>query len=406
MAQGPGEIPAAWAASMNDFRDNLIVSGRSVRTVELRLYQMARFARGYPAGPEAIQPQDVLRYIARADWSRGTRQVVRATLVAYFRWAVKTGLVMSDPTSSLPPDKAPAWTPQPATRQEINAAIKKADPDVALMIRLSADAGLSAMEMATIRPRDVQETDGDYFVRTIGKANQVKLVPLPPSLAEEIKRSPDEYLFPGQIDGHISRAYIVRRISNAFPSGITSEKVRQAFSTSGTGHRVASWRAAAFHPVDDASIFGGPEVAEIRSIQKSLRRVERFMESDPATAISESKNILESLFKQVLDERGALPDGYVPLVPLFERVVAALDLKAGSVPDNPDASQEIERVLAGLVTTVSGINKTRNELGTGHGQHDASDPDTRHARLVFNATVAVAEFLSATLAELRGSARR
>jgi integrase len=403
MAQALGEIPAAWAASMDDFRDHLIVSGRMAGTLDIRLYQMARFTRAYSAGPAATQPQDVVRYLARGDWAQSTRQVVRATLVAYFRWAVKSGLITSDPTSSLPVEKAPAWTPQPATRAEINAAIKKSDPEVALMIRLSADAGLSAMEISTVRPRDVQENDGDYFVRTIGKANRVKLVPLPPSLAEEIKRSPDEYLFPGQIDGHMSKQYIGRRISQAFPSGISSEKVRQAFSTSGTGHRVASWRAAAFHPVDDASIFGGPEVAEVRSVQKSLRRIERFMESDPATAISESKNILESMFKQVLDERGALPDGYVPLVPLFERVVIALDLKSSSVPDNPDASEEIERILTGLVTTVSGINRTRNELGTGHGQHDASDPDTRHARLVFNATVSVAEFLSSTLEELRGA---
>jgi hypothetical protein len=400
MAQGPGEVSPEWAASIDDFRDFLIVSGRRVRTVELRLYHVGRFARAYPAGPQAAQPQDVLRYIARADWSPATRQVVRASLVAYFRWAVQSGLLSADPTRSLPTEKAPAWTPQPATRQQINAAIKKSDPDVALMIRLSADAGLSAVEMTTIRPRDVQETDGDYYVRTMGKASQVRLVPLPPSLAEEIRRAPGEYLFPGRVDGHISPAYIVRQISKAFPAGITSEKVRQAFSASSAGHRVASWRAA-FHPVDDLSIFGGAEIADSRGIQKSLRRVERFMESDPATAISESKNILEALFKHVLDECGVLPDGYVPLVPLFERVVAALDLKSVAVPDNPDASEEVERILEGLVTTVSGINKTRNELGTGHGQHDATDPDTRHARLVFNATVAVAEYLTSSLGDRR-----
>ena len=49
MAQALGEIPEAWAASIDDFRDHLIVSGRMAATLDIRLYQMARFARAYPA---------------------------------------------------------------------------------------------------------------------------------------------------------------------------------------------------------------------------------------------------------------------------------------------------------------------------------------------------------------------
>jgi hypothetical protein len=314
---------------------------------------------------------------------------------------VSTGLVESDPTSSLPIAKTPAWTPDPASRQVINAAMRNADPRVRLMIRLSADAGLSAAEIAGVRPRDVQEKDGDFFLRTIGKANQVRVVPLPPTLAEEIKRSTDEYLFPARDDGPLAPAYIVRLISAAFPRGITSENVRQAFASSGGGHRVSSWRDATFHPTDDPGILGEIDVSDNRGIQKSFRRIDRFVQTDPATAISESKNILETLFTVILKERGALPVGYVTLVPLFKLVAQTLDLNEGSVPGDPGASEEVTRILDGLVTTVWGINKTRNELGTGHGQHDSVDPDSRHARLAFNATVAVGEFLTATLAEIR-----
>jgi integrase/recombinase XerC len=405
MAAPEGELPEPWRAVVDSFRDYLIVAGRGVRTVELRLYHLGRFARMNTAGPSTVRPEAVLKYVARADWAPATRRVVRDTLAAFFGWALDSGLVTSDPTVSLPVAKAPAWTPRPASRKEINAAIKgAADPRVKLMIRLGADAGLSAAEIAAVRPRDVQENDGDYFIRTIGKANHVRVVPLPPSLAEEISRSTDEYLFPSrENDGHFTSAYISRLVSRAFPREITSENVRQAFTSSGGGHRVPSWRDATFHPSDDAGIIGGADVADNRAIQTSFRRIARFMETDPATAISESKNVLETLFKLILEDRGQLPTCYVPLAPMFDLVVSALGLKSDAVPGNPDASEEVSRILSGLVTTVSGINKTRNELGTGHGQHDATDPDSRHARLVFNATVAVGEFLTATLADRQRS---
>jgi len=60
MAGPEGALPEPWVAMVDSFRDYLIVSGRGVRTVELRLYHLGRFARANTAGPGAVRPEAVL----------------------------------------------------------------------------------------------------------------------------------------------------------------------------------------------------------------------------------------------------------------------------------------------------------------------------------------------------------
>ncbi|MEA2772990.1 MAG: hypothetical protein QOD93_5952 [Acetobacteraceae bacterium] len=73
-----------------------------------------------------------------------------------------------------------------------------------------------------------------------------------------------------------------------------------------------------------------PEVLE-----EHLARIRDSLASDPAAAISSSKNLLESLFRIILD-RSALSYGAREDIPqLYRHVADLLDLKADSVPEAP-----------------------------------------------------------------------
>ena len=162
-----------------------------------------------------------------------------------------------------------------------------------------------------------------------------------------------------------------------------------------SGHAVYGWRRRdTFHGVtpelrlQERTLLTDPAVLE-----EHLARIRDGLASDPPAAISSSKNLLESLFRIILD-RSQLEYGARDDIPqLYRKVATLLELSAESVPENARASQTSQQILRTLVTTVSSLAELRNELGIGHGQSTRSVALARHARLALNSTVAVAEFV-------------
>ncbi|MFC0680532.1 abortive infection family protein [Lysobacter korlensis] len=253
------------------------------------------------------------------------------------------------------------------------------------------------MEIATCRSADIEQHDGDYFLRVLGKAGGIRLVPVPPPLAGDILSSPGEYLFPGRIDGHVSAAYVVKLVSRALPAGMTSEQLRQAFLTSATGRRVQSWRdGGPYHSPDESALLEHPALADSKALHQHLRRIARDIDRDPAAAISECKNLLEGLFKQILTDCNVEFTHRDSMPTLYGKVAQALTLETNAVDGHLKGSAAVATAMQGLASTVLGITQTRNAVGTGHGQPDISPAEPRHGRLAFNATVAVVEFVVQT----------
>ncbi|MBD8661479.1 abortive infection family protein [Frigoribacterium sp. CFBP 8754] len=161
-----------------------------------------------------------------------------------------------------------------------------------------------------------------------------------------------------------------------------------------SGHAIYGWRRLdAFHgsapelrlterPLTDSAVLG-----------EHLKRIRTTLAEDPAAAISSCKNLLESLFKIILDGSERAYGTSEDLPRLYRKVADLLALNAESVPTSARASQTSQQILRTLVTTVSSLAELRNELGIGHGQTSRSAALARHARLALNATVTVAEFV-------------
>ncbi|CAN5371233.1 hypothetical protein BH09ACT8_BH09ACT8_05280 [soil metagenome] len=162
-----------------------------------------------------------------------------------------------------------------------------------------------------------------------------------------------------------------------------------------SGHAVYGWRRRdSFHGArPDLRLRERELLTDPVVLEEHLVRIRDSLSSDPAAAISSSKNLVESLFRIVLDHSGVAYGQREGIPQLYRYVADLLELKADSVPQSAKGSGSAQQILRTLVTTIQSLAELRNELGIGHGQSTRSVALTRHARLALNATVAVTEFV-------------
>lgn len=172
----------------------------------------------------------------------------------------------------------------------------------------------------------------------------------------------------------------------------------ELFETGRFGDRIIyGWRQiAAYHAPATLKLTQTPDLTENAVLRRHLDLIDRDLNSDPAAAISSCKNLLESQCKIVLtdlevefSERDELPG-------LFSSVASALAINAGSVDGSKRGSEAVRKAMRALSTLVQSVAEARNSIGDGHGSVNESPATSRHARLVFNSTVAAAQFIADT----------
>ena len=135
---------------------------------------------------------------------------------------------------------------------------------------------------------------------------------------------------------------------------------------------------------------------EPRVVQQHLERISANIERDPAAAIGSCKELVESVCRFILDDYGVEHAPGDDLLALYKKTANALKLNREAVPDSAKGSASAQRVLQNLATAVQSLAELRNELGIGHGRTKTSPAFARHARLAFNSSRAVVEFLLET----------
>jgi hypothetical protein len=138
-----------------------------------------------------------------------------------------------------------------------------------------------------------------------------------------------------------------------------------------------------------------------QALREHLRRIDRDLKSDPPGAIGSSKELVETVCKNILDDYDIDYRGGADVMDLYKGVQKALGLNVDAVKDSKKGSEASVKAVRALITTIQSLTELRNELGVGHGRVRPSPALTRHARLSFNASVAVCEFLLDTWHERR-----
>jgi hypothetical protein len=187
----------------------------------------------------------------------------------------------------------------------------------------------------------------------------------------------------------------VGRLLNSFNEALARDGYELYPADWISGHAVYGWRRRdSFHGASpelrlrERELLTDPVVLE-----EHLVRIRDSLSADPAAAISSSKNLVESLFRIILDHSGVAYGQREDIPQLYRYVADLLELKADSVPQSAKGSESAQQILRTLVTTIQSLAELRNELGIGHGQSTRSVALARHARLALNATVTVTEFV-------------
>lgn len=264
-----------WSNLLPRYREYLESGTLSPRTVELRLYHLNRVRRFVEVEVAEVTLEHLASYSRGRDWSANTKAVVRASISVFFRWATDNEYMTKNPASRLMPVRVPPGKPKPANDEALRDAYAIASPKVWLMLALGARAGLRAMEIAQVSTYDLERESGGYSLRILGKGAKVRLVPLEDDLAEKLLDRPAGFVFPGQVAGHISPAYVSRLVSSVLPKGVTAHKLRHRFATRayrGSGNNLRAVQELLGHSsIATTQVYTGVGSDELRHAALSAR---------------------------------------------------------------------------------------------------------------------------------------
>ena len=203
-------------------------------TEKLRHYHLRRFANTTGAAPFEVTYDDLITYMGAHDWSPSTKRSNRSSLRSFYGWAHASGHMDTNPAALLP--KIPTLTgkPRPAPDLIVTEGLDRAGEREHLMILLAATASMRACEIAVAHVDDLVGDRGGYELVVHGKGRKERLVPVSDSLARTIRErgaANGGWLFPGQIDGHLSAKRVTEVMADALPGKWTAHTLRHRFAT-------------------------------------------------------------------------------------------------------------------------------------------------------------------------------
>lgn len=228
------EIPTipTWREPLGAYLDYLRAAGRPNSTIYIRSYQLRRFALEVGRPPFDVTLDDMVSYLSSHEtWSKSTRHAVRSALRSFYEWAHHTRRARRNEAKRLPVVTPPLGRPRPAPEAAIAESLRGAPERVRLMINLGAQAGLRCCEIATVHTENLVEDLDGWSLKVTGKGGRRRVVPLTRQLAFALRALPAGWVFPGQVDGHLSPAYVSKLVSDALPSGVTAHMLRHRFAS-------------------------------------------------------------------------------------------------------------------------------------------------------------------------------
>lgn len=234
----PGASPSRtskgvnWEALLTGWVVNMRAAGLADGTIKLRAYHVRVFAQRTGTRPREVVTADLEAYLSGKDWKADTRRSHRASLVRFFTWMHTSGQRRDNPAAALPRVKVPRGQPRPAPRDVITRAIMRADDRTRLILLLAAHQGLRRGEIARVHTDDLtSDVLGEPSLRVTGKGGHTRVVPLTDYVAALIRKAPRGWVFPGQIDGHLSAAHIGVLARRVLPAGWTLHTLRHHFAS-------------------------------------------------------------------------------------------------------------------------------------------------------------------------------
>ncbi|MDO5678067.1 MAG: tyrosine-type recombinase/integrase [Propionibacteriaceae bacterium] len=191
---------------------------------------MAHFARAHSQiEPAAIGVPDVLLWAATRAWAPETRHSYYASFTSFWTWQLGAPV-------EFPHVRRPQGVARVLPDLLFESLLASPDPRICLGAHLAAGAGLRRSEIAVISIHDISDDLLGRSLTVHGKGGRTRLVPLSAKLDEAVASYVEDYaitgyLFPGDIDGHISATWLGKLINNSLPKPWSMHCLRHRFAT-------------------------------------------------------------------------------------------------------------------------------------------------------------------------------
>lgn len=222
----------SWDDLLSRWTDYMKARGLRAATIELRRYHVQRAAVEIGVGPAAMSAERLIAWMARHDWKPNTRASYRASLRAFYKWAVfarDTGIDHS-PAHELPEVTVPRGKPRPTPEASYRLALRISDDRARLAVLLGGVCGLRRGEIARSRRDWMEDAIGGCVLRVVGKGGHERVFPVPEAIARLIRSRPDGYLFPSSHGGHLTPAHLGKIVKAAL-NGPTTHTLRHRAGT-------------------------------------------------------------------------------------------------------------------------------------------------------------------------------
>ncbi|MDI9891937.1 tyrosine-type recombinase/integrase [Microbacterium sp. IEGM 1404] len=228
----PLVAPDLWEPHIQAWERSMRGTGRMPGTIRARGRALRAFAREHGrVSPWDVTTDVLLDYFGSKAWAHETRRGRASAISGFYRWAKDTKRTKKDPTKKLPVMPTRRGVPRPAAEDDVTVALAGADPDVRLAIELASGLGLRCAEVAGLHATNLRERDGLWSLRVLGKGARERVLPVPERLARSLRARGSGFIFPGQVNGHISPHYMSKRVNAALPHGVTMHQLRHRFAT-------------------------------------------------------------------------------------------------------------------------------------------------------------------------------
>ena len=224
--------PVAWQEPLTTYLAWLRATKRAEGTIYQHSYRLRRFAVDHASAPWPVTLEQLVAYMATLDHiGPSAMRTVRQVLRGFYAWGHIVGRWAENPAHHIPAIRATRGIPRPAPEHSVRVGLNAQDVRTRLMILLAVRIGLRCREVCQVRTDDVVPDLVGHSLIVRGKGGHERLVPISHDVVVEIRQAASGYLFPGQIDGHLSASYVSKLISNALPPGITAHQLRHRYAT-------------------------------------------------------------------------------------------------------------------------------------------------------------------------------
>jgi hypothetical protein len=167
------------------------------------------------------------------------------------------------------------------------------------------------------------------------------------------------------------------------------EKISKVLSEHGLTYMKGGFIVKSGASVTARSLQDIIQARDLTGLQMEFARIYGNLESDPASAVTASCALLESLFKTYIEEEKLEMPRDKSIRPLWKVIRADLKFDPAATEDD-----DLRTVLTGLAAIVEGIGALRTHRGSAHGQGKiVYKLKPRHARLAAHASFTLASFV-------------